>query len=267
MDIDELESIAENVAEQLDDHIGKLGKFALNIRNTKFPSTNLALFSFIPKVESIRSGIFELARAGEVYSEKILFRSICEHFLKFKYIVTRFTEDKNDDIGKEYFIFCGAQEELNFAKSLKKRASVLGEKIDIDPLEILKKYQPILKNESNRSINKIADQFKHKNMVEYVTKILDSEKETPNPFLPNIIPAYSELSSFVHGGPSTQRDSDICADQRLAEKTLIKDAMVALQMSLSVRSFAFLLFSLEDKDMLSLFKVIDKNLKSLPRLK
>ena len=65
MNIDKLEEIADSVAEQLDEHMNIIGKFALNTKNTKFPSTYFALFGFIPKIESIRISIFELAKIGE----------------------------------------------------------------------------------------------------------------------------------------------------------------------------------------------------------
>jgi hypothetical protein len=263
MSIEQLEEIADSVAEELDAHMEIIGKFALNIKKSKFPSTNFALFGFIPKVESIRISIFELAKIGEVYSEKILFRSFCEHFLKFQYIFMRFVHDKTDDVGKEYFIFCGAQEELNFARSLKNRAGVLEKNIEMDPLILLKEYQPILENESNKSINKIADQFKHRNIVDYISKNINVGKEIPNLFLPNILPLYSELSSFVHGGPSSQRNSEICSNAQLAEESLVHDANMCLQMSLAVRYFAFLIFAQENEKMFSPFKVVSDSLKSL----
>ena len=87
--------------------------------------------------------------------------------------------------------------------------------------------------------------------------------EMPNTFLPDIIPLYSELSSFVHGGPTSLRDASLMANERLSQVALSHDAKMSLLMSLSARSLAFLLFLQEDKKMTKPYMVINNQLKSL----
>lgn len=263
ININDLHEIADSVADELDEHLSLVGDFVHNIPKSDFPFTFLALLSFIPKVESIRIGIFELVELGEFYSEKILFRSITEHFLKFQYIWMRFIHEKSDDPGKDYFIFCGAKEELDFAKSLKARAKVLGQQINIDPLEILKTFEHRLKEESNNSIRIRAEQFTHKNIVSYVSsKLTENTEKSKSDFLLNSMPAYSELSSFVHGGPSTQRFSEACSNPETATEELRSNAGVSLQMSLSVRALTFLLFAQKDERLYTPFRIVNNSLKT-----
>ncbi len=264
IDIDDLNEIAESIADELDEHFGLVQEVALAIPKSEFPFTFLALLGFIPKVESIRIGIFEIVEVGEFYSAKILFRAIAEHFLKCQYIFLRHIDEKSDDPGKDYFIFSRAKEELDFAKSLQTRAEVLGTQMGIDPIEILRKLDVRLKDETSKSLKARADQFTHRNIVAYVSNKLDAGSEVRKAeFLANIIPAYSELSSFVHGGPSTLRYSQACSNTQMAEQELRSDAALSLQMSLAVRAYTFLLLAQQDKRMFRPFQIVNKALKMI----
>src|SRR3990172_4058495 len=85
--INALEDAFEEHESTLMEFIGKMGK-------SLYPMTYFALMSFIPKIESLRIGIFNLVEIDEYYSEKILFRCCCEHFLNFKYIFIRLINKK-----------------------------------------------------------------------------------------------------------------------------------------------------------------------------
>lgn len=263
IDINDLREIAESIADELEAHMSLVGEYARGISKSDYPFTFMALFSFIPKIESIRIAIFELVELGEFYSEKILFRAVIEHFLKFQYIWMRHLHEKSDDAGKDYFIFCGAKEELDFAKSLEARAVVVGEQLHINTLEVLKRLDSRLKEESNKSLKVRAEQFTHRNIVSYVSgKLNGSKEESKTEFLPDIIPAYSELSSFVHGGPSAHRYSEACSNPEIGKSEMRRNAALSLQMSFAVKAHTFLLFAQKDKRMFQPFQILNNALKT-----
>lgn len=263
IDIDDLYEIAESVAAELEEHLILLPEIARKIPESQFPFTFFALLSFVPKVESIRIGIFEIVKAGDVYSVKILFRAIIEHFLKFQYIWMRHLAEKSDEVGQDYFLFCGAQEGVDFARSLRASAQILGRQFDIDPVEIMQRLDQRLRNETRKTIKRRAEMFTHRSVVAYISGTLRGENsELSIPFLDDIIPAYSELSSFVHGGPSTVRQMKALIDPNTAREELRSHAAVSLQMSFAVKAHTYLLLAKVDSRMMRPFQVVNKAMKS-----
>ena len=61
--ISEIENMLEELAEDIEPHLPLIPKFFSNIKITDKPLSIFSMTSFIPKVESIRIGIFEKWRA------------------------------------------------------------------------------------------------------------------------------------------------------------------------------------------------------------
>lgn len=255
--IDDLDEVAESVAAGLEPHMGLVAECASRIPKSEHPFTLFALLSFVPKIESIRIAIFALAELEEFYSAKILFRSAIEHFLKFQYVWFRYLDEKSDDAGIDYFVFGSAKEELDFAKSLQAKARLLGEQMHIDTLEVLKQFDKRLKDETSQSLRMRAKQFAHRNIVSYVYEKLNStDQQLKLTFLSNIIPAYSELSSFVHGGPGTLRFSKAYSRPEVGRRELRVDAGLSLQMSLAAKAQTYLLLARTDNRLLHPLRVM-----------
>lgn len=60
-------------------------KILLNLGKYEYPQTFRALFSFFAKTEAIKAAMFEMAESVNIYGMKILYRSLIEHFLKFRH--------------------------------------------------------------------------------------------------------------------------------------------------------------------------------------
>ena len=56
-----------------------------HIADTSFPQTYRCLFTFCTKAGSLKTGMFECVESNNPYAFKILFRSFCEHYLRFMY--------------------------------------------------------------------------------------------------------------------------------------------------------------------------------------
>ena len=154
-------------------------------------------------MESIRIGIFELAKIEEYYSLNILYRSLVEHFIKAQYIWMSAVSSKDDTIGIDYWLFGKDQEIIDYAKALQHSYSLIGITPETSPVETLKNMGVISKGKSATQIRKKSEQFKYKNMVLFISEFLKTKDSGAAPVLTSIFPRYSELSSCVHGGPES----------------------------------------------------------------
>jgi hypothetical protein len=98
-------------------------------RTTQFPQTYRALFGFCVKTGTLKTGLFDMVDSNNPYAFKALFRCYCEHYLKFTYIWVRFLQEKTDDVGREFFSFCGAVESRDYLKSIVVAEGLLGNQI------------------------------------------------------------------------------------------------------------------------------------------
>ncbi len=199
----ELEDLLEELAEEIEPHLQLIPEFLSKIKDTDKPLSIFSMFSFFPKVESIRIGIFEVAKIDEYYSLNILFRSLIEHFIKAQYIWMKTVGGKNDEIGIDYWLFGQDQENIDYAKALQQSYSLVGITPEISPVETLREMGVISKDQSTNQIRKKSDQFKYKNMTHFIADQLKSKENGAAPILISIFPRYSELSSCVHGGPDS----------------------------------------------------------------
>jgi hypothetical protein len=74
-----LAKLVENASAAYDD---ETEEFMRNLGSSEFPYTCLAMFQFIPRVDFLRDAIFLLSKERDLYSAKVLYRSLIEHFLK-----------------------------------------------------------------------------------------------------------------------------------------------------------------------------------------
>jgi hypothetical protein len=202
-EIYEIEDLLEELAEEIEPHLSLLPKFLSNLKETGKSLSIFSMASFFPKIESIRHGIFEVAKIEEFYSLNILFRSLIEHFVKAQYLWMKTLDQKNDEIGIDYWLFGKDQENIDYAKSLQQSYSLIGINLEESPVNILKEMGVISKDTSANQIRKKTDQFKYKSMTHFITESLKSKESGRAPILGTIFPRYAELSSCVHGGPDS----------------------------------------------------------------
>lgn len=172
---------------------------------TAFPKTYCALFAFCAKTSSLKTALFDLIDSNNPYAFKALYRCFCEHHLKFMYIWTRFAKEKTDAVGIEYFSFCGAVEARDWLKAMTAEAKLLGMDLVGDYKAAIEAAYPDAAKLTMKELEAASARFRYKEILRYLST------ETPfvsaaSPFLTRIIPVYAELSSFVHGGPWSDRD-------------------------------------------------------------
>lgn len=252
--INEIEFFLEDYAEEIEEHFFNIPKFLSNLEKINKPLSIFSMTSLFPKIESIRLGIFEVAKINEFYSVNILYRALIEQSIKAQYLWMRIVESKDDEIGVDYWVFGKDQENIDYAKALQHSYSLIGIAPELSAIEILKKYGVILDKKSGNEIRLKQEQFKYKNMVRYINEKLKKDKSSVPSILTSIFPLYSELSSCVHGGPDST-DSY----QNGAEK-LQNIVTISTFISLYIRWLSFTLFYQYDKSFDSLCSITQKYL-------
>ncbi len=182
-----------------------------DINNSKFPKTGKALLIFTDKIDEISKTL--TPEITNFYTSQVLTRVIFEHYLVSDYLYTRSKLDLSDNVGQEYYkeYLCG---EFFKRFSYSKQVDQI---IDNNPekktqLEIIKESLPEFEDLTNAELQRI---FEIKNSFYDLKKIgkylIKSETEKYsianfNKAKLDLIKRYSDLSSYVHGGPLAERD-------------------------------------------------------------
>lgn len=230
------ENILEEMATKLDSYMTLHKNFLFNIPNIDKPISVFSTSSFLPRIESIRLGIFEAAKINEIYSMKILTRSLLEHFFKFQFLLFKTLDSKDDNIGIDYWFFGQIKENIDFEKSVNSLKEIYN--IEDNQISILK---TIYKNLSPQEIKHKQQQFEYKKIIHYLHNEIASNANDDLIYFAKNIPRFSLLSSYVHGGADAIKQENFFGndvDFILYEATMI---------SLMTRYYTYILFYQYDK--------------------
>lgn len=225
------------------------------------PKTSRMFLAFIASTEFIENGIFDLAETENVYAAKVLFRSLIEHDLRFQYLWFRTSEEKNDAAAEDYLKYGRFKEILQVAKVWKRVAKILGRESSLTPHEALKDVAKDAAGYSNKEINERASQFEYARIIEFIFEKMKPPNGEKLPFLLKILPAYSDLSCFVHGAPGAMSILGTLEGQGELTAELLNTAELAFQMAGSVKMFSLLTFCQYDKKFSSPYLKIDNLLR------
>jgi len=189
--------LSMNYKEEYPEYNEARGLFVDIIKNTNchdiaeknnFISTGQALFYLSFQINRICDSI--LLRFIGDYAIVILYRSIMEHFIKHYYISLRFHEERNDDVGKQYYFDCIYDEQV------KKINAVLWPNFF--------QVKPNMKHR-HKQIKNNAEFFTLRKILNYIGKIDLSNISEPGMNMKRLIQEvkkeYSLSSSYTHGGP------------------------------------------------------------------
>lgn len=173
---------------------------------TNFPETYRAFLGFCAKTNSLKTALFDMVDSNNPYAFNALFRCLCEHYLKFLYIFVRFTKEKTDAAGTEYFSFCGAVEARDYASAIQMAEALLGNDLVGNVDSAIAQLYPAATDLSHRELEAASNQFKYRAILRFLQSEVPAMIAAQRPFLAAIVPEYALLSSFVHGGPYTDME-------------------------------------------------------------
>lgn len=170
---------------------------------TQYPQTLHAMTLFCAKANSLKTAMFDVVDSNNPYAFRVLYRSFCEHYLRFTYLWVRMSREKSDAVGKEYYSYCGAVEALDYGNSLKLAENLVGNDVVVDFSDAIEKLYPDAAHMSKKQLEEYSGKFKYRAILRYLAKEDIGFVSSKTPFLSAIVPAYALYSSFVHGGPYT----------------------------------------------------------------
>lgn len=187
----------------------------------RHPKTFMVVLSFIAKMGFLKTAIIDMCAADNPYAVNVLYRSFIEHFLRVQAIfITAISED-SDDFANQYMKL-SLVEGFDYIKACE--AAGLVEK---PQTESFKKKVSEAHGLTEKEIRALAEPFKHRNLVKRIKSKMRLEG---GDFISKAIPTYSELSSFVHGGPDSTFELMKASneEERKVEMARIADIVVSM---------------------------------------
>lgn len=220
--------IAKPYVEKISDVIERIILTDLNEIGDKkgdYKKSIRALPVFAVRIFQMSNGVIDLILSENIYASKTLLRPLIEHAFKISFLTKKAIKENSAEVFKDYYLFCDLAEELQYQKSLDYKSQLLFEKeSDEKAFEDLIKSKPEIQNYSKRKIFEKANEFTFRNIFKFLNENDDIDyKNVENDILKKSYEAYimigaiySDLSSFIHGGPfaepyafpSSKKDED-----------------------------------------------------------
>jgi hypothetical protein len=232
-----------------------------SVADTIYPKTYRAMFGFCSKTNALKTAMFDMVEAENPYAFKALLRCYCDHYLKFTYLFVGFLREHSDEVGREYFSYCGVIESRDWLNAVTAAEGLVGNPVVGNMRGAIDTVYPDIQQMSNSELEAASAKFRYRSILRFLSAEAPQLVSQETPFLASIIPVYAELSSFVHGGPWSDRDMYTYRDARTIENCR-ENASMAFLMSASVFMFTALAVSREfpiHKELVSRTKaVIDR---------
>ena len=232
--------------------------------NSKIPISGKLFLFFITITNDLSLSISHLIEQGDYYGIKVLFRTQIENYLRFMYIWARCCKEKNDNCANEFYDVLAFKEIKDELNTIKKRYKYDSTKANI--YDTFRQIKPEYSHLTNSGIERIISQFAYKNLATYIHENICKDKQRDTVVL-RLMSTYSELSTFVHGGPSSHNEMiansshpNTLKVQSELENILIHSTVLALQVNL----YTFMTFSgvSEDEGTIQLFNQLSIEAKS-----
>ncbi|MBR8536929.1 hypothetical protein KDU71_15255 [Carboxylicivirga sediminis] len=219
----------------------------------EIPKTSELLLMFMTSSNFIKNAILDCLENDDIYSANILFRSLIEHFLRFKFICFKYLKEKSDKQSEYYLTILEISEHLSFSKSINAVNKING--IDNQTInemwsELCEKF-PHLKKYTKKEIEEFSRQISIKNIIAYLTEVLESEEKNEQ-LLSKMIIEYSDLSSFVHGGVFAFKSCYKLSNDEVRQKESERIAGLTFRISGAIKSISYLIFYQFNKEFGSL---------------
>ncbi len=194
-------------------------------------ATSAAVIShLVTCLESLKNGHLALAEVGNAYAANVVLRVFLEHLLKATAVFLEGSNQRNE-LAEGYLRLAEAEAKA-YLKALED-AGIEENAMSGSPMSpLFPKGNSLTRAEKD----KIEAPFKYKTLIKMIR---DDLGPTADAYLLKIIPNYSELSGFVHGGPSTSLVLNNM--DGLQEQKLLQDAELVISSFYSVKRYLLML--------------------------
>ena len=213
----------------------------------KYPKTIYLSNLFTSSTTFIKNSIFDCAEKDDLFGAKILFRSLIEHFLRFKYVFFYWMNNQDDSVSEKYIEFTEAREKLDQIKATISEYKLSNPDIEVKSWKRILEEIPSLSKYSKKQIENETLKYSYKNIIK-VLKEADNTLGGESTFYNSLILEYANLSSFVHGGAGAYKEMMKMTDSSIRIKELIRISELSYLLSGSVKLYSTLMLFQTDKE-------------------
>ena len=216
----------------------------------EYPKTYILMSMFDTSATFIKNSIFDSCETDDYYGVKVLFRSLIEHFIRFKYLFINWGKTKSDIFANKYLDYGNAREVLDLIKAKVSEQQLFDPNFKIEDWDSFLKEHPNFKSKSRKEVDVETLKYTFKNIVKFLNEESKKGNYEISSFLGHLIIEYSSLSSFVHGGmKSYQEMIEVNSEKRMKEYNRLSG--LAFQMSSSIKLFSLLMYVQTDRESFS----------------
>ena len=171
------------------------------------------MLSYIGRAGYVNNAILDCYSNGNGYAIGILFRAMIEHTFRHLYLYTRSLKDDSDEVGEEYYGKLKGSEDLEAFSKMNNYTKI------VHPERTVWNT----KGEHNAQISRVGENFKLQKIFLYLIENFPSDEKMlqggMKDYLLKRLNHYTQLSSYVHGGPYAE----------MSHEELLKDRDKMLQ--------------------------------------
>lgn len=224
--------------------------------------TLMNLYRLVASCESLKSGIEDAFQSCNLYVSKSLLRSLVEHFLRFNYLCFSHVENESDSVAREFSEFCALKEEMDSIKAINFKNKIIGSD-EIDVNEAIRAKFPNAKKLSNNQIDKFSQKWAYKRIVHHISNLDIDGSAGIADFLSTLVPLYSQLSSFIHGGLSANEYVTSITEAELETLVIAEDYWTACRISGFTKVFSTMIAAESDTSLLPTILQLNKLMEQL----
>jgi hypothetical protein len=231
-----------------------------------FPTTAILITMIDSSATFIKNSIFNCCEKDDYYGSKILYRSLIEHFIRFKYLFINWAKNKTDEFSKIYLEYNDAKEILDSLKAKVAEEQLFNPDFKISDWDKIIKSFPNFKNKTLKEIDEETAKYSFKNIVRFLNTEFKKKDNEMSEFLGKLIIDYSRLSSFVHGGMGSYKEIMSSNTDTIRENEYNRICGLTFQMSNSIKLFSLLMYIQTDKhDFTSHYLRLEQILKQIDK--
>lgn len=178
------------------------------LEQTKYKATSRAMLSYLARGSYVNNAILSCYDTHNAYSIGIIFRSMIEHSFRHLYLYTRAIKEDSDEVGNEYYGKLKGTEDLD---SLRKISNYNKK---VYPEQTVWNFS----GEHNKNIKDVGGKFEISQIFTYVIENFQSDEELiakgMKDYLKHRLNQYTQLSSYVHGGPYAEMSHEFLLKDR-----------------------------------------------------
>lgn len=237
--IEDLKNLDAEISIEFEKAISHL-KFLL--LESDFKNTADICFTFMTSTDFLKDSIFNCAENNNFYSINVLYRSINEHLLRFKYFWFNNSSYDDDSYALLFRVSLEFSEKMilynavNSANQIKSQEIKTSDEIWKNLQDSNKEFQKFTKGE----INEFSKNLSIKNIIRYLERTLKNNGHETNTYLQKSIIEYTQLSSFVHGGIQAHKDLVRFETSENKDNIFLDICGPALQIATSIKIFSYL---------------------------